>query len=91
MDVKNQSEEDKNIMIFQKRPRKSVDNNFKIDNAHIEIVQQYTYLGARLTPTGNSALTLEHLKEKAHMPSSVDENIVSLDVIPIPHPRFFTQ
>ena len=50
-------------MIFQKRPRKSVDNNFKIGNDYIEIVQQYTYLGTRLTSRGN--FTLAHLKEKA--------------------------
>ena len=39
------------IMIFQKRPRKSVDNNFKTGNEHTEIVQRYTYLGTRLTLT----------------------------------------
>ena len=53
MDVKKQSEEDKKKMIFQKCPRKSVDHNFKIDNEHIKIVQQYAYLGTRSTPTGN--------------------------------------
>ena len=41
------------IMIFQKRPRKSVDINFNIGTEPIEIVQEYTYLGTRLTPTGN--------------------------------------
>ena len=50
------------IMIFQKRPRKSVHTNFKIGT---EIVQEYTYLGTRLTPTGNFTLAQEHLKEKA--------------------------
>ena len=49
------------ILIFQKRPRKSV-----------EIVQEYTYLGTRLTPTGNFTLAVEHLKEKAlHAFSSI--------------------
>ena len=52
-------------MIFQKRPRKSVDINFKIATEPIEIVQEYTYLGTRLTPTGNFTLAVEHLKEKA--------------------------
>ena len=42
-------------------PRKSVDNNFKIGNEPIEIVQPYTYLGTSLTPTGNFTLALEHL------------------------------
>ena len=52
-------------MIFQKRPRKSADTNFKMGTEPIEIVQQYTYLGTRLTPTGNFTLAQEHLKEKA--------------------------
>lgn len=53
------------VMIFQKRPRKSVDINFNIGTEPIEIVQEYTYLGTRLTPTGNFTLAVEHLKEKA--------------------------
>lgn len=53
------------IMIFQKHPRKSVDINFKMDTEPIEIVQEYTYLGTCLTPTGNFTLALDHLKEKA--------------------------
>ena len=52
-------------MIFQKRPRKSTDINFNIGTESIEIAQEYTYLGTRLTPTGNFTLALEHLKEKA--------------------------
>ena len=60
------------IMIFYKRPRKSIDINFNISTESIEIVQEYTYLGTRLTPTGNFTLTLEHLKEKAmHAFSSI--------------------
>ena len=51
-------------MIFQKRARKSTDINFNIGTESIEIVQEYTYLGTRLTPTGNFTLALEHLKEK---------------------------
>ena len=37
-------------MIFQKRLRKSTDINFNIGTESIEIVQEYTYLGTRLTP-----------------------------------------
>ena len=44
------------VTIFQKRPRKSVDTNLKIGTETIEIVQEYTYFGTRLTPTGNSLL-----------------------------------
>ena len=51
-------------MIFQKRPRKSVDINFNIGTEPIEIVQEYTYLGTRLTPTGNFwRHSLEHSKK----------------------------
>ena len=38
--------------------------NVNIGNEQIEIVQQYTYLCTRLTPTGNFTLASEHLKEK---------------------------
>ena len=73
MDVKNQSKKNKQtkIMIFQKRPRKSADTNFKIGTQPIEIVQEYTYLGTRLTPTGNFTLAQEHLKESLHAFSSI--------------------
>ena len=64
MDVKNKSEEDKNNDI-PKRPRKFVDNNFKTGNEHVEMVQQYTHLGTRLTQTRSLTLALKHLKEKA--------------------------
>ena len=91
MDVKNQSKENK-IMIFQKRPRKSVDTNFKIGTEIIEIVQEYTYLGTRLTPTGNFTLAQEHLKEKAlHAFSSIRNMHFFIDLIPIPHQRFLTR
>ena len=39
--------------------------NFNINNEQIEIVQQYTCLSTRLTPTENFAHALEHRKEKA--------------------------
>ena len=43
-----------------------------IGTVTIEIVQEYTYLGTRLTPTGNFTLAQEHLKEKAlHVFSSI--------------------
>ena len=79
-------------MIFQKRPRKSVDINFNIGTEPIEIVQEYTYLGTRLTPTANVTLAVEHLKEKALYALLVYENKhFSIDLIPIPHPRSLTQ
>ena len=60
-------------MIFQKCPiRKSVDINFNIGTVPIEIVQEHTYLGTRLTPMVNFTLAVEHLKGKAlHAFSSI--------------------
>ena len=57
------------IIIYQKRPKKSIDVKFNIGSKSNEIIQEYTYLGTRLTsgltPTGNFTLALEHLKENA--------------------------
>ena len=65
------------IMIFQKRPKKSIDIKFNIGSESIEIVQEYTYLGTRLISTGNFTLALEHLKEKAlHAFSSIRKQTV---------------
>ena len=55
MDASNNSEKTK-TMRFQKPLRKSVDISFKIGFETIEIVQEYTYLGTRLTPTRNFTL-----------------------------------
>ena len=72
------------IMIFQKRPKKSIDIKFNIGSESIEIVQEYTYLGTRLTPTGNFTLALEHLKEKAlHAFSSIRKQKIARDFHPI--------
>ena len=60
------------IMIFQLENAQGNDTNFKIGTETIQIVQEYTYLGTRLTPTGNFTLPQEHLKEKAlHAFSSI--------------------
>ena len=67
-------------MIFQKRPRKFIDINFNIGTESIEIVQEYTYLGIRLTPTGNFTLALER-KKKRCIPFLVYENTqLSIDL-----------
>jgi len=80
------------IRIFQKDPRKSFDINFNIGTEPTEFVQECSYLGTRLTPTGNFTLALEHLKEKAlHAFSSIRKHNLSIDLIPIPHPRLLTQ
>ena len=65
------------IMIFQKHPKKSIDIKFNKGSQSIEIVQEYTYLGTCLTPTGNFTLALEPLKEKAlHTFSSIRKRTI---------------
>ena len=71
------------IMIFQKRPKKSIDIKFNIGSESTEIAKEYTYLGTRLTPTGNFTLALEHLKEKAlHAFSSIWKQKIARDFHP---------
>ena len=53
------------VMIFQKRARKSNNCKFSIGTDNIEIVQNYTYLGTRISSTGNFTSALDRLKEKA--------------------------
>ena len=52
------------IMIFQ-RCNKKCDYVFHIDNETIDIVQDYTYLGTRISVSGNFTLSLEHLRQNA--------------------------
>ena len=52
-------------MIFQKRAKKNSNLEFHIGKETIDIVHEYTYLGTRISSTGNFNISLEHLKEKA--------------------------
>ena len=52
------------IMIFQ-RCTKKCDYVFHIGSGIIDIVQNYTYLGTRISSSGNFTLSLEHLRQKA--------------------------
>ena len=52
------------IMIFQRCTRKC-EHDFRIGNEVIDVVQNYTYLGTRITSSGNFTLALEHLRPKA--------------------------
>ena len=52
------------IMIFQKCT-KTCDYTFHIGNKLIDLVQDYTYLGTRISSSGNFTLSLEHLRQKA--------------------------
>ena len=52
------------VMVFQRRAKKD-DYKFHIGNESIDIVQNYTYLGTRISSTGNFTISLNHLREKA--------------------------
>ena len=52
-------------MIFQKSARKPKHLEFYYQNQLIEIVQEYTYLGIKLTPTGNFTIAQKSLCDKA--------------------------
>ena len=51
------------IMIFQ-RCTKKCDYVFHIGSETIDIVQNYAYLGTRISSSGNFTLSLEHLRQK---------------------------
>ncbi|KAL9974166.1 hypothetical protein ACROYT_G011177 [Oculina patagonica] len=52
------------IMVFQKRAKKCTEHVFYIGNQTIDVVQDYTYLGTKISSTGNFKISLDHLKEK---------------------------
>ena len=52
------------IIVFQKRGRKN-DFRFLVDNQIIDVLREYTYLGTRMSSSGNVSVLCEHLKEKA--------------------------
>ena len=53
------------IMIFQKCGRKPKNLHFYYQNQLIEIVQEYTYLGIKLTPNGKFTMAQKRLCEKS--------------------------
>ena len=53
------------IMVFQKRAKKCSERTFYIGNQAIDVVQDYTYLGTKISSSGNFKISLDHLKEKA--------------------------
>ena len=66
------------IMIFQ-RLTKRCDYVFHIGSEIIDIVQNYTYLGTRISSSGNfTCLSLEHLRQKLFMLSLVYDGTLIL-------------
>jgi hypothetical protein len=47
------------IMIFQKSTKKQQIPVFSIGNRILQITQEYTYLGLKLTPTGKFTLAMK--------------------------------
>ena len=64
MDDVNHSQENKNYS-FSETCEENADFHFLIDSQIIDVVQEYTYLGTRMSSSGNFSVSSEHLKEKA--------------------------
>ena len=45
------------IMVFQKPARKNAEFSFLVDGKIIDVVQEYTYLGTRISSSGNFTAT----------------------------------
>ena len=52
-------------VIFQKKARKPSNVMFFLNGYPIELTHEYTYLGVKLSPTGNFSITHEQLRDKA--------------------------
>ena len=64
MDDENKSQENKDYD-FSETSEKKADFHFLIGSQIIDVVQEYTYLGTRMSSSGNFSVSREHLKEKA--------------------------
>ena len=53
------------IVVFQKRARKCAEFRLFIGKLIIDVLEEYTYLGTRMSSSGNFSVSREHLKEKA--------------------------
>ena len=53
------------IVVFQKRARKCAEFRLFIGNLIIDVLEEYTYLGTRMSSSRNFSVSREHLKEKA--------------------------
>ena len=51
-------------MVFQNRAKKCSEQTFYIGNQAIDVVQDYTYLGTKISSSGIFKFSLDHLKEK---------------------------
>ena len=64
MDNENQSQENKDYGRFSEKCEKKMLISL-FHSQIIDVVQEYTYLGTRMSSSGNFSVSREHLKEKA--------------------------
>jgi len=48
-------------MVIQKRAKKCSEQAFCIGNQAIDVVEDYTYLGTKISSSGNFKISLDHL------------------------------
>ena len=60
------------IMVFQKRARKNAKLRFLIDGQIIDVVQEYTYLGTRISSSGNFSVSREHQRKSSSCPIKLE-------------------
>ena len=65
------------IMVFQKRARKNAELRFLIDGQIIDVVQEYTYLGTRISSSRNFCVTahVKISKKRPFMPHLARDDI----------------
>uniref|UniRef100_A0A9J8AFQ2 ribonuclease H n=1 Tax=Cyprinus carpio carpio TaxID=630221 RepID=A0A9J8AFQ2_CYPCA len=69
------------VMIFQKRSRpQGLTHTFTLSHRTIETTKTYTYLGLKITPTGNFTLAVNELKEKAQRAFYAIKRSIKIDI-----------
>ncbi len=69
------------VMMFQKRSRsQGPTHTFTLAHRTIETTKTYTYLGLKITPTGNFTLAVNELKEKAQRAFYAIKRSIKIDI-----------
>lgn len=69
------------VMMFQKRSRsQGPTHTFTLSHRTIESTKAYTYLGLKITPTGNFTLAVNELKEKAQRAFYAIKRSIKIDI-----------
>ena len=67
MNDENQSPRKQELWFFRNVREKNADFHFLIDSQIIDVIQEYTYLGTRMSSSENFSVSRKHLKEKAQL------------------------